>query len=644
MATRFWGTLQWPAVPAPRLPERIPELKRPWLQIFELFWFVCFALALIGPISGIWYRFHAPAENSALMLGSRVGLVLAQDDLTRVRFPVGKAAERAGVQPGDKIVAIEGLPVSKVVPLDQTRAVGPGHATDTDYALFSPILQGSDPIELGLTLRSPAGEICQYRVTTGEQHIEQAARSRGLSPAFLKVVDLFHVLTYPFLLFAAWVLHRRKREDLISSILSLAVLLTVGAEQPSATFLGYVAQIPVSWHRHIYDLGNICLLAGIFLFPFGQLRPRVVVPFLCLLPLLFFLHGNIYRVTFVIFMIAGVMTMLVRLRRTPPSAARQQIKWALFGFSGYSLFLSIALTCDMTKMTVGSFGAQLTLEILAGLTFGLAFLSLQLGLLIALMRFRLYDAETVISRSANVALITLGVAAVFAATADALKQLIYNYYGNGSSEGPVIFAAALSTILVNPIQERITRWSQNKFQRSLVILKDELPDSVRDLRETGNLAELIDDTLSRLMKGIVTTHVACIIDQGVFRTRGISKEKVEEWREATPDWNKSIAEVYHSHDKLFPVRVMLRPGEGEDPLGYILIGPRPDGSVPSKDEQKVLKEVAEPIARAVKNVIKRVAYERRLEFLIESNSRRLSDLEARLIDSSLSTVPSSQRA
>ena len=77
----------------------------------------------------------------------------------------------------------------------------------------------------------------------------------------------------------------------------------------------------------------------------------------------------------------------------------------------------------MTKMTVGSFGAQLTLEILAGLTFGLAFLSLQLGLLIALMRFRLYDAESVISRSANIALITLGVAAVFAATADALKQL-----------------------------------------------------------------------------------------------------------------------------------------------------------------------------------------------------------------------------
>ena len=625
MATRFWGPLQWPAFTAPRIPERIPELKGVWRAAFEIVWFACLALAITGPAIGIWYRFTTPAENSALMVGSRAGLVLSKDDLTQVRFPVGSAAQAAGVQPGDKIVAIEGLPLSRTVPLDRRKA----KATDTDYALFSPIIEGSQPIDLNLTLRSPSGDVREYRVRTGEQHIEQAASSRGLSPALLKVVDLFHVLTYPFLLFAAWLLHRRKRHDLVSSILSLAVLLTMASEQPSATFLGYVAHIPVSWHRHLYDLGNICLLAGIFLFPFGQLRPRVVLGFLCLLPLLFLLHGDFYRMTFVIFMVASVMTLLVRLRRTPPSAARQQIKWALFGFSGYAMFLSIALASDMTKLTVGSFGAQLTLEVFAGLTFGLAFLCLQLGLLIALMRYRLYDAETVISRSANVALITLGVAAVFAATADALKQLVYNYYGNSNSEGPVIFAAALSTVLVNPIQERITRWSEKRFQHNLSIMKDELPDSVRDLRETGDLGELIDDVLSRIMKGVVTTHVAAVIDQGVFRTRGVSKERVEEWREQTPQWD-CAEDICVESDKLFPVRMPLRPGEGEEPLGFILVGRRPDGSPPSKDERKALGEVVEPIARAVRNVIKRVAYERRLESLIESSARRIDELEARL--------------
>jgi hypothetical protein len=216
---------------------------------------------------------------------------------------------------------------------------------------------------------------------------------------------------------------------------------------------------------------------------------------------------------------------------------------------------------------------------------------------------------------------------VFAATADALKQLVYNYYGNGNSEGPVIFAAALSTVLVNPIQERITRWSENRFQRNLVILRDDLPDSVRDLRETGNLGELIDDVLARIMKGVMTTHVAAIIDQGVFRARGVAKEKVEEWRDQTAEWDCND-EICHAADNLFPLRLPLRPGEGEDALGFIVVGPRPDGSVPSRDEQKALREVAEPIARAIKNVIKRIAYERRLESLIESNTRRMDELES----------------
>ena len=116
-------------------------------------------------------------------------------------------------------------------------------------------------------------------------------------------------------------------------------------------------------------------------------------------------------------MVAGVLTLMWRLQNTPPSASRQQIKWALLGFSGYAFFLAIAFLSDMTKMHARSFGGQLTLEVIAGLSFGLAFLSLQLGLMVALLRFRLYDAETAISRSANIALITLGVTAVFAGAA-----------------------------------------------------------------------------------------------------------------------------------------------------------------------------------------------------------------------------------
>ena len=238
-------------------------------------------------------------------------------------------------------------------------------------------------------------------------------------------------------------------------------------------------------------VGNICLLAGILLFPFGELRPRATFFILCLLPVLFFLSGDLYRSAFVIFMLAGVLTLLWRLQNTPPSPARQQIKWALLEFSGYALFLGIAFASDGAKLGVHAFGAQLTLELLAGLSFGLAFLLLQLGLLVALLRFRLYDAEAVISRSANFALITLGVAAVFAATADGLKQIILNYYGNSGSTAPVVFAAAVATVVINPIQERIQHWSEKRFQRNLVKLREDLPDCLRELRESSSMDELL---------------------------------------------------------------------------------------------------------------------------------------------------------
>jgi hypothetical protein len=614
-------------LPPLRLPERLPDLHQPWLRIFELFWFAALIVAMVGPVAGMWYRFTTPGENSALMLGGRVGLALAEEDLTRVRFPVGSSAKAAGIQPGDHIIAIDSIPLSKTVPL--TPGVG-SQATDTDYALFGPLIQSGDPMDLDLTLRANDGTIRQYHVRTGEQHIEQAAGGLGLSPALLSVVDLLHVLTYPFLLFAAWILHRRKREDLISSILSLAVLLTIASEQPSAAFLTFVAHVPEAVHQRVYDLGNICLLAGILLFPFGELRPRVSLAIVIALPVLFFLSGDIYRLTFVIFMVAGVLTLLWRLQNTPASATRQQIKWALFGFSGYALFLATAFVSDMMKLRVGSFTGQLSLEVFAGLSFGLAFLSLQLGLLIALLRYRLYDAEVVISRSANFAMITILIGGVFAGANEAVKVFVQGLYGPGSGQSPGIFAAAVATVLVTPAYEKIQRWSEKKFQRNLYLLRDDLPECVRDMRETASLTELLEEVLVRIERGVRAVRTAAIVKGDILNVRGVTAEEVEKWR-ASPDGASCAESMCESADRLFPIRLPLIPSsDDEAPLGFILVGPRPDGSVISKDEQKALTELSEPIARAIRNVVKREAHEQEIVDLIGVVSRRVEQLEAKL--------------
>src|ERR687894_658475 len=250
--------LRWP-----KLPDRIPDIKGRWLILFELLWYPALLLAIAGPLIGTWHRLVQPSANSALMVGSRAGLVLNEDDLTKVRFPVGAAARTAGVRPGDDIVAINGVPVAKVVPISESGVARPNDATDADYVLFSALIEGSEPVDLNLQLRGTDGTLRNFQVQTGEQHIEQDARRLGFAPLLLSVVDLLHLITYPFLLFAAWILQRRKREDLVSSVLSLAILLTIVAEQPSASFLRFVLDIPEALHQAIYDLGNSALLAGI---------------------------------------------------------------------------------------------------------------------------------------------------------------------------------------------------------------------------------------------------------------------------------------------------------------------------------------------------------------------------------------------
>jgi hypothetical protein len=329
-------------------------------------------------------------------------------------------------------------------------------------------------------------------------------------------------------------------------------------------------------------------------------------------------------------MVVAVLMLLRCLRQTELGELRQQIRWALLGFSGYAVLRCLSMIGDIMKSSVGSFGEQLLVEMLAGISLAIAVLLLQLGLLIALLRYRLYDAEVVISRSANFALITLAVAAVFAAAADALKQIVYNFYGNSGSEGPVVIAAALATVLVNPIQDRIHRWSEKKFQKNLFLLRDDLPELVRDMRETASLREMVDAILQQVDVGVRAVRSAMIVNGGVLRARGLTIEEAEAWRSSSfaDDYTTDICEA---SDKVFPIRVPLVPSSGDEaPVGFLLVGPRPDGSVPSRDEQKALAGVAEPIARAIRTVIKREAHEREVTELIEANTQRIEQLEALL--------------
>src|SRR5688500_16259969 len=241
MATEFASEGEAAAGFRLRLPQRIPDFGPRAFLLFRFVWFAAFALALLGPVAGSWHRITEASRNSALVAGSRAGIALAEDDLTRIRFPVGRAAAAAGIRPGDEIVAIDTIPVSRQVVLPGSPAAAGGAGTETDQLLFGDLLSGTEDRDVTLTLRSPDGREHEVSLRTGEVHIAEGARALGVAAGLLGFIDLIHLLTYPFLLIAASLLFRRKREDVVSSGISPAILLTMATEQPSATFLAPAA-------------------------------------------------------------------------------------------------------------------------------------------------------------------------------------------------------------------------------------------------------------------------------------------------------------------------------------------------------------------------------------------------------------------
>jgi hypothetical protein len=448
----------------------------------------------------------------------------------------------------------------------------------------------------------------------------------GISPTLLSFIDLLPVISYPFLLWAAWILHRRNARDAVSSILSLAVLLNIAAEQPSSTFLATIG-VPRMANVALYDFGNILLLAGILLFPHGKLSWRLVT-LLAALPVLMLLHGTIYQAVFVSFMIAAVIMLLRCMRGTEASDLKQQIRWALFGFTGYATLRAISIASDFLKWSTDSFGSQLLVEMLAGISLALGVLVLQLGLLVALLRYRLYDAESIISRTFSIAIVTLVLGAGFAGLMEGIITQMQNIYPNSQTPAAMIGAMAAVT-LVEPIHKKVNAWAEKHFHKNLLQLKHGLPEAMRDLRDVTSFDDFIDEVLARVQEGVLAHRAAFILGREVKQQIGVTRGEVLRWLAAfQPDEDQEKVEC-NKLDPMFPLRVRVEDGSGAL-VGWLLIGPRPDGSIPGKDEREAIEDIVVPLARSLRVVLSHERDKKELFDLLESHRQRIERIEMAL--------------
>lgn len=492
-------------------------------------------------------------------------------------------------------------------PDDIERRTGPATPAERLPARLPPIAGRARSLFLGLWLLALTAAVAAPLggVWLRSRQVETTTDAVSL------VIDLVP----PALLVAtAILLFVRRRRDTVAALLSLSFLLMSAAFFASE---GFFRALDLTWLRDLFaHSGRAALLLVVLTFPDGRFVPRwtVAVAVLLMLWTPFALLGPVpldaEYIGYLAFLAVAVLSIALPYRRLPPGLERQQVRWVLFGFASGTilLFLATAVTF-LPDARPGAGGAAKTwAELAAQLLAALGMACFALGLLVSLLRYRLYDADAVISRSAGYAMLTVILGATFAITVKGIDALIEAYFGGEAGALPSVVGGGLAVALITPLNTRIHGWAERRFQKVLLHLRRDLPECVDDLRETAGLSELLGEVLARVEAGVRAVRSAVTIDGKVAAARGLEP-----------------AAAVEAH---FPLAVPLRTGPDGAELGVLLVGPRPDGSGLGRDEREALHEIAGPVARAVKVVLLREAKERQTEARFRAIERRLAQAAA----------------
>lgn len=426
----------------------------------------------------------------------------------------------------------------------------------------------------------------------------------------------------------AAILFRRRRHDPVAAMLGLSFLLwTISS---SVDFIG---PADATWPILLDRLRFLPFALALLLFPNGEWQPRRTGPIAAAIVVVFFIGAaealTLLPTRFYLPLAIGcvllALTSLLARYRSQPQITQQQLKWVTLGLViGIGLILSARAGAAIALPGPMPMAGSVLLEAL----FQLGIVAIALGFLTSLLRYRLYDAEAAISRSAAYAALTLALVAIFAASESLIQTLGQRYFGPGVGDLSGGIAAAFAAVLLTPLHSRISDWAEQHFQRDLTGLKTQMPDLLVALSAGSSLPRLGTAVLARIEEAVHAARIALLVDDRLVAVHGMSKAGAQRW---IRQWSEpTVVERFdRNEDVFFPLRMALRCPFGHV-RGWLLLGSRPDGSFYGKDDLDALTEIAPPLQRTLVLVAERENELARQRRVIKSLNRSMTALSERL--------------
>jgi hypothetical protein len=342
---------------------------------------------------------------------------------------------------------------------------------------------------------------------TNIQALAQSHISLDGYATFVVIIDLISSLTF---LFIGALIFWRKSNERFALFVSLILILfgALGPDELNRTIL-LITQYPawqVALPVKLFQL-SIYPALGLFfyLFPTGRLVPRWSWVFFCawIAQVLFyelpvnspyslqnvspFLQLTIFLLTYG----SAVGCQIYRYRWVSGPVQRQQTKWLIFGFIG-TIVLKILSSAPVDPNTLNP-----PLLLFGVLSSYLPWLPLPLAVGIALLRYRLWDIDTLLNRTLVYGLLTLLLALGYLGLVFGGQALLTGLIGH-TNDIVIMGSTLIMALLFQPLRRGIQNVIDRRFYRRKYDAARTLEAFSATLRQEVDLA-----TLSEHLVGVV---------------------------------------------------------------------------------------------------------------------------------------------
>jgi hypothetical protein len=565
-------------------PLRLRALRDRWVPLLRIVWLLCFVMSVAAITLGAVHAMRQTYEVRPVFAALAIDYDIEDS---------GDLTIKADAKPDARyrLLAINGEAVDRHIRIPE----------------LGRRLKAAEGREVSLDLVDQQGTATQLHQTRSTAPIDAAAKEARDIRFGMRMAS--GLLACGVLLLCSFLLARRRPSDPVALLFAFAFTgLAATIDPPLSFWMDY------GWPP-AYDIVSSAwfylMVVALAVFPDGIFVPKLYRWLLVLgIPLAIFVSlqsVNSDLQAFVGFgsLLAVVAAQIVRYRRLRPGIERQQIKWVAFSFAA-GLLLSATAFVLLPFMPDGPGQQNFALNMVIVLLFSLGMAVLPLGLLVALTRFRLWEADTVITRSAAYAVVTLVVGIVWAVSSDLLKLVIEEVIGRESQAGATTAGAVIAAGIFSPTQSLVLGWTRKRFGGPL----DRMRGASARMKKwalTETPAEVATRALGIIDDVMHPSASAIVLDEALSRDMIAARDV------ASPD------------DPELVEKLPLTDEEG--PVGTLLLGRRSDRNRYNRQQLEAIDELIPPLAEALRIARSHHSRESVMQQRLDEMAARLAQLE-----------------